>query len=273
MPRACVNACNERTCSNLLGPRKFCPLLCRVGLTCDCKEGYGRNECGKCIKECNCKKSCKKDKIPFCTGINETSEGCVNVDEELTCENYFKKRKPRSSSKLCSLNVCHCIDGYIRNKYGVCVFFLECDFYCKPNGKSCRDPYEIVVPLLKPSQARRCKKIKYSKSYLKKEKPQKNVCECQEGYAKNKHGRCVLEEECDEDIPSKCTNPCPKKDEVSRCLNSCNKRTCDFLEERSKCRNECVRGCDCIDKQRKNSNNQCISEWDCENFCTRGFPI
>lgn len=57
-PRTCVNVCSKRICNRPINVQ--CKFVCVSKVeTCDCIDGYLRNECGKCVKEDECNKSCK----------------------------------------------------------------------------------------------------------------------------------------------------------------------------------------------------------------------
>lgn len=263
-PRTCGNTCSKRNCSS---KNLQCKFLCETQEeTCDCIDGYRRNDCGKCVKEDECNRSCKHSKTPKCFGPNETPDGCFDSDTELTCSNLDQRSERMPSKGLCILGKCHCADGFVRNKCGECVDVKDCDREC---GKKeveltqCSGPNESPVECYKQSSAKQCSTAGTSTPYFKSEKCEKGKCDCIEGYLRNKNGVCVPEEDCNLDIPEKCSNPCTKNNEIYRCLNGCLKRTCENIGIKALCLDQCIGGCDCVEGYRRDDGDECIPEKEC----------
>lgn len=154
--------------------------------------------------------------------------------------------------------MCHCVDGFVRNKCGDCVKPSDCNQDCKKKTTYCRGPNENPVGCDKRSTVRGC-----TSSDSRDTKCKKSVCDCIEGYLRNKNGLCVKEKDCSLDIPRQCTNPCTKKNEIYRCLNGCLERKCSTIGISFKCSDECTGGCDCIEGYRRDDNGECIPEAAC----------
>lgn len=100
--------CTARTCKNLKSPMKCKGKAARVRKNmCDCKIGYRRNKCGKCVPETEC-----NDNVPCvctnpCLEQGPTREWqCLNECNRPTCKNYYELPAKRCSSE-CTY-VCSC---------------------------------------------------------------------------------------------------------------------------------------------------------------------
>lgn len=251
----CYKTCAENTCANLLNPPKQCTSNCTSNI-CVCRDGYYRNECNKCVTKDQCSIPCGRFQPQKCTGKHEVMNGCFDPTKSKVCPEV-KFSKPRdiffktknSQIDLCILNVCDCIDGYLRNKCGQCVPANECDRKCCV-GKCarCSGPNEIRVAKYRKCTARTCKNLKSPmKCDRKSGRVRKNVCDCKHGYRRDKCGRCVEEDQCNSSAPCLCTDPCAPVGSEWLCLNECNRRNCrNYYELKTKtCEKDCLYGCFC----------------------------
>lgn len=115
--------CDERTCVNLKYPMKQDERTLRVHVNkCDCKPGYYRDNCGRCVpkaecedqRPCKCTNPCKADRQVL---------RCINSCTKQTCAKTFNP--PLKCKKLC-YDACDCKDNFQFNKNGVCVSRFEC---------------------------------------------------------------------------------------------------------------------------------------------------
>ncbi|RWS23378.1 Zonadhesin-like protein, partial [Leptotrombidium deliense] len=175
----CGNKCAEKCYA------KFCPYRCETG--CFCKEGYSRNEQGKCVVESKCTDSSDTEY----DDASAESARCAKNEEYTNCGS---KCAEKCNAKVCPYQCgtgCFCKKGYSRNKQGKCVVestctdlsntdyddaftghckeneeFKECGSRCveKCNAKRC--PYEITCPV-------------------------GGGCFCKKGYFRNKRGNLL----------------------------------------------------------------------------------
>lgn len=164
------------------------------------------------------------------------------------------------------MNTCHCIDGFVRNKYKECVHPSKCKRKSKkPKIGFCAGPNEEPIECFKKSNAKICpERKKTSKHHHKKERCQRRKCDCVEGYLRNDSGVCVRKKECSAKITYKCTNPCQNKNEIYRCVNACIERLCKNIGRLAKCSNKCVGKCDCKPGYYRDDNTQiCVPKSKC----------
>ncbi|XP_039439707.1 zonadhesin-like [Culex pipiens pallens] len=261
----CGSACPE-TCDILLGvaPRKPCIKICVEG--CFCKEGFVRNQDGKCVPASECSVP-----EPVCPP-NEIFKTCGTACPE-TCDTIREPNATRICTFQCVIG-CACQDGFVRNHDGRCVLPSECPDLpeesslimpeCAPNevfsecGTACPDTCaNLDDPKPRPC-TRNCV----------------IGCICQEGFVRNDEGQCVL--------PSQCPNSdaiassslllaplpeCGPNELYNECGTAC-PETCDTfngLVENRACILLCVPGCFCKDGFVRNKDGQCIPPSECPN--------
>lgn len=258
---SCYKWCEENTCENVLNPPQNCTTECEYNI-CVCREGLYRNECNECVKKEECYTPCKRDQPIRCPGENEQLNGCFYPSDLRECpsrrcstrrEIFFNLLLKLKRPGLCAWNVCDCRDGYLRNRCGKCVPAADCSKKCSVGvNDSCSQPNETRVKRFRKSTARTCKNYndcsKRSRKTRKGEKYRKNVCDCGEGFLRNKCGRCSTD--CNVRGPCMCTNPCLQsafEDVEWICINECNGRDCvNYHELKTKlCPAECVYACQC----------------------------
>lgn len=224
----CLDPLEARVCPGIgcSSPRdvflKFVSQLNSTGLcvlnTCDCQNGYLRNECGKCVLPQECGLPCSDVECP---------------QNEILISTPCKRKRRCHKKKYCK-NGKRCKKSRRNGK--------KCRKSCK-NGRKCK------------KSCRRSKKCKKSKSGrrecrqpCKREVRFKNECVCKTGFARNNCGTCVPVEQASLNVPCVCTNPCLfDPDREWQCFNDCNKRTCDNLNSLpyKLCIIDCLYGCDC----------------------------
>lgn len=115
--------CEERTCVNLKYPMKRDAQTDRVVKNkCDCKSGYYRDNCGRCVPkpECDNQRPCKCTNP--CKKRNQVLR-CINSCTKQTCAKALDV--PRICKKQC-YDACDCNDNFWLNRHGKCVFRDEC---------------------------------------------------------------------------------------------------------------------------------------------------
>lgn len=97
---------------------------------CDCRDGFFRNKCGKCVRwdECKLKTPCKCTNP--CTKKHEISR-CINACTKRSCATKNIKFKCKNEC----IQQCDCIPGYLRNNDFVCVPENQC-----PKTSTTTDP-------------------------------------------------------------------------------------------------------------------------------------
>lgn len=134
-PNEVVNGCfdpmNAKVCSNirfttLVDIFKQFVMLAPTGLcglsVCDCKDGYLRNRCGKCVPSVDCFKKCCIDKRDPCSQPNEIRvvkykrRGCRRGCPPLSCKCNRSRKQARKS-----IDKCDCRNGFVRDHCGQCL--------------------------------------------------------------------------------------------------------------------------------------------------------
>lgn len=207
-----------------------------------------------------------------CCLANTTVTPCFKWCEERTCE--FLLDPPESCDVACVPNICVCVDGLYRNECGACVTADQCKTPCKKfKPFVCSDPNEVIVGCFDPTKAKNCPSDGrsapteiLSKFVVPKQSGlcALSVCDCKDGYLRNRCGQCVPENQCHEkccisestdksndcqnglvrdkcgvcraaEVANEiaeclCTNPCLQQKTVIgnewQCLNDCNTRYC-----------------------------------------------
>lgn len=222
----CYNACAERTCANLnTNPDGICTLECQInGPKCVCREDLYRNEFYKCVPKDQCDEPTATTPSPptttpplptttpspVCCLQNYEVTDCYNPCSEKTCEN-LRRTEPIICPAFCRVGVCQCKGDLYRNDCNECVLKDQCNATCtKSLPFNCPGQYETVYGCFDPSQARVCPDVGFSSPrdvFLKfiSESNRTDLCalstcDCQDGYLRNKCGKCVL--------PMMCGDPC-----------------------------------------------------------------
>lgn len=262
----CFKYCTENTCDNLLNPvsPENCTIPCDYNI-CACKDGLYRNACNKCVKkeECYSSTPCQLYQPLVCPGENEELLGCFDPTMAKVCPNvrcskprdlFFQSEKDCQTG-LCAMNVCECIDGYLRNKCGKCVLAADCFKKCHIGKHDpCSQTNEVRLAKRK-SSTKSCKSRRRSPFSYKRQK-NKNVCVCQDGTSRDHCRECVPPEM--HHFKGAClhTDPCayihiemPVYHVEWQCLNSCTQRDCrsmyNFKNRTTPCPTECFFTCQC----------------------------
>ncbi|PRD32296.1 UNVERIFIED_CONTAM: Mucin-19 [Trichonephila clavipes] len=174
-----VNKCGENEVWRECGPVcEWCGTLrCReldCSYKCYCKEGYLRNDDGKCIPENECpnKLVCYNNEIVMPNG--PADEFCLHSDTEEISNSTIEEEK------------CYCIDGYKRNIHGYCIDSYWCPVIQCPG-------METYQPCPK-----RCNTTcrNYGDPDCKEDDQCYPGCFCPENYVMNDYRFCVPLEEC-----------------------------------------------------------------------------
>lgn len=114
--------CDARTCINLHYPMSRDKEYQVHHNKCDCKSGYYRDDCGKCVEksECNEQRPCKCTNP--CKHRNQALR-CVNSCTQRTCAKALDV--PRICKTKC-YDDCDCKEWFWLNKHGQCVSREEC---------------------------------------------------------------------------------------------------------------------------------------------------
>lgn len=100
-----LRKCKERTCKNLQFPMKCKGRAGRVRKNvCDCKKGYWRNECGKCVTKDKCNDNSPCVCTNSCVGEGREMQ-CFNRCMSSTCKNYYElphKSCPKDCNYVCA---------------------------------------------------------------------------------------------------------------------------------------------------------------------------
>lgn len=178
----CYNPCFALTCDNLdPNPNIFCTLECRI--QCDCIEGYRRlPSTGRCVPVEQCPNYC---------GVNQVKVNCyTNCSDSRHCPGTVDPAPADGSCTLaCNKGDCECVNGYVRNRCGVCVLDTECSNPCSCNKR--REKPDCM----NSCSARTCehatsgilRKCVSNCSY---------TCECELGFVRDNYGNCVTVDEC-----------------------------------------------------------------------------
>lgn len=267
----CYKYCTENTCENLLNPPQICNVTCEYN-NCVCADGFYRNECNECVTADQCRHQCTFSKPLTCPGANEKVNGCFDPTEAKVCENverselrdiFFKSKG--SQPGLCALNVCDCIDGYLRNRCGQCVKAVDCrKKCCARKNDPCSQPNEFRV-------TRHCKQWRSSNSCKtsSRSRRSKGNCVCQCGFTRDHCGSCVEPFERAFKQSCMCTNPCatvPANDVEWQCANKCNQRDCRTMYElkNKTCELDCVYSCQCsVTKNLWYNGSHCVGPEEC----------
>lgn len=229
-PIDCITECNIRTCASLITPPgPNCSTKC-YPIHCHCAEGYYSNKCFQCVKEEECEDECSTPPI-VCPGKNEELMGCYDPRKARVCDPSDQIYEQPTCSLMdspypldlfdafgwydepgesCIIQICDCKEGYKRNKCGICVEAADCCKDCQlTKDDECSDPNEIRYDEWHPCDARTCQSLKNPIECVEDwNNVYHNRCDCKEDYYRDSCGRCIAEDECENQEPCKCTNPC-----------------------------------------------------------------
>ncbi|XP_037874649.1 zonadhesin isoform X5 [Bombyx mori] len=142
----CVLAqCGPMTCSEKDGPM-YCPSVdqksCKAG--CVCKEGYLKDDSGKCVARENC------PNLPSCTRPHEKHAFVMDCPPERSCKNRGIKFSCLADQKR--EQKCVCDEGYVRNESNECIEEENCDKCSEPNEEhtDCKRtcPPELCISII-----------------------------------------------------------------------------------------------------------------------------
>ncbi|XP_062531056.1 zonadhesin [Bombyx mori] len=236
------------TCSekDLLMPYPFVRQeYCKAG--CVCKEGYLKDDSGKCVARENCPNS------DLCSE-NEIHVNCVLAQcGPMTCsEKDLPMPCPLVRREYCKAG-CVCKEGYLKDDSGKCVARENC-----PNLPSCTRPHEKHAFVMDCPPERSCKNRGIKFSCLADQKREQK-CVCDEGYVRNESNECIEEENCD-----KCSEP---NEEYTDCKRTCPPELCISIVAKFNCKSDepCEAGCACKPGYyRQQNNTSCIPACQCQ---------
>ncbi|XP_073952243.1 zonadhesin-like isoform X2 [Choristoneura fumiferana] len=238
----CASMCPRDSCKTLEPGFKCPPGIISVCIpACACKDGFLRNEKGRCIPKEFCPTSLR-------CGINEVAVDCASVIPQ-TCESVYTLYKP--VGKVPCKPGCDCRPGYLRNKRNICVpsefcptvpqnqcgpnqEYKECGTACEPSCADLDNPNQICTDQCVAG------------------------CFCKDGYRKDDQGNCVTRDKCPLPV---CTQP---NEVATDCGSGCNDRNCDDYKRTDiVCPAVCIRGCFCAPGYVRNAYGVCIPPNQC----------
>uniref|UniRef100_A0A1I8A2H2 TIL domain-containing protein n=1 Tax=Steinernema glaseri TaxID=37863 RepID=A0A1I8A2H2_9BILA len=243
------HTCVNGTCVDTIAPTN-CPVVNLALAPEGCSYAEDINEIGCIVPKLVCKDlKCKE---------NEEVKLCGACDP--TCE------KPIcASSLLCKQPECGCIDGFVRNKSGLCINATECLHHPvitdhHPNGvakavhpkcglneelKACGSACAPTCTVPEPVCESHCII---------------DVCQCKEGYVAFTNGSCIALSDCPE--VHKNVTQCAPHETFTNCGSAC-EPTCENPEP-TVCTLQCVVDvCQCEKGYVRNSAGKCITKDNC----------
>ncbi|XP_054161710.1 zonadhesin-like [Oppia nitens] len=220
---------------------------------CYCNKGLFRNSYGACVPKDQCQ--CKS--MTSCDGPNEMFFWCYHECGR-TCADYMHSDINANCPDKCSRG-CFCKDGFVRNKYGMCLPTDDCNMTvqmkCGSNeihmdcgsdcGRHCHERSKSGKDL-------ECFSCKMG-------------CYCAEGYYRSDSGQCVTEAECPLSVVQKPNKKCSSNEIYTDCGNFCD-QLCTVLNKdklQLNCSLTCAPGCICRDGYKRNKLLTCVAEDDC----------
>lgn len=219
-----------------------------------------------------------------CCFENMEVTSCYKTCAENTCVNLLNP--PKQCTSNCTKNVCVCRDGLYRNGCNECVTQDQCSTSCgRFQPQQCTGKHEMIRGCFDPTKSKVCPEVKFSKprDIFFKPKPFQpglcvlSVCDCIDGYLRNKCGECVAPSECGKKCCigkcSQCTGP----NEIRvKHFRKCTARTCKNLKSPLKCEGKAgrvrINVCDCKIGYRRDNCGRCVPEDQCNStapcFCT-----
>ncbi|KIH66103.1 trypsin Inhibitor like cysteine rich domain protein [Ancylostoma duodenale] len=220
-------------------------------------------------------------------GPNEFYDVCAGNDCEPTCEDQDKEGLSRACFDPAA---CFCDRGFYRNKEGKCVTDEECE---DDNMEIITlPPEEVTTPAVNSTSLRcsnnevfdECGNDCESKCNEKEKRCKKGrlcfvgagACACGDGFYRNKAGKCVTEDECEDDNmeiatlpPEAVTTPavnststvCSRNEVFDECGNDCENK-CNEKKKVCNVRVCFVGGsaCACGDGFYRNKAGKCVTE-------------
>lgn len=194
---------------------------------------------------------------PICCLAHQVVSPCYKYCTENTCENLFDP--PKICNITCDYNVCVCDEGYYRNECNECVTAEECRHQCKfSKPLVCPAANEEVNSCFDPTKAKVCENVKRSKPrdiFLKSDRSQPelcalSVCDCVDGYLRNRCGQCVKAADCQKKCCVSRNESCSQPNEIRvkksrrhrrrRSSKSCKWDHSPFSYARKACKNACT---------------------------------
>lgn len=239
---------------------------------------------------------------------------CNSECDARTCAGLEKNSKTRKCSKKCRADKCRCKSGLYLNESYKCVPKSECNKSSWETPIKCPGRHEELVPCFYPEFANNCRNWVngtsctpnaprevhlYDTSDATASWPEgqciRNVCDCRQGYYRNRYGICVRWDQCDIPYEVESSDPCSDPNEKRyKEWRECDERTCVNLKypmkqdssnvvvQRNKCDckssyyrdhcGRCVPKADCDDPQPCRCTNPCKKENQvlrCINSCTK----
>lgn len=181
--------------------------------------------------------------------LHEVEVECFKNCTSRTCANL---NPPQICSELCVAKKCDCKNGYRRLESGECVPEDQCPNYCSA-------PNEVMSECYSECSPRTCPNVTGPEPRVCTLQCQIGVCDCKNGYWRNKCGVCVPEALCSQDCS------CPCNNQEIKCVNSCNSTTCDNLRPHKKsCPNFCSYRCECAKGYARDTDiDYCVPKTDC----------
>lgn len=157
-----------------------------------------------------------------CCFKNQVVTPCYRWCEEKTCANLAN---PQNCSTACESNVCVCAGDLYRNECNECVPKERCSEKCKRTVAplDCADPNEVLNTCWNPTKVKVCPDVAHSKlrdrflEFGQSSAPGLcilSVCDCKDGYLRNRCGLCVPEKQCSDKCCIDECDPCPQQNEV-----------------------------------------------------------
>lgn len=165
---------------------------------CDCKAGFSRNRCGLCVPDNECDNPCKVKRRDKCSDPKEKRYLRLRECDAHSCSN-LKLRKHNETKEWQETDVvfraqCDCKNGFFRDDCGRCVPEHECDD---------QRPCQCTNPCKKGHEEWRCVNTCTERTCANSYVPKACFvnfctfkCDCRNGLARNKDGKCVLEIKC-----------------------------------------------------------------------------
>lgn len=248
--KSCASAC-EPKCSDK--EITACIDMCMEG-TCQCIEGYARDENNKCIP---------KEKCPKPTNATDAPDyGCKEGEEFYSCASACEPNCTNTDVVCilrCMPGKCQCKRGYVRDANNVCIPKDKCPklttgipplqrFCCNPlqscrkcpTGHYCigRPGARKCVPIIPKPKCRQGEEYRDCATACEPqcgEKPKmcpavclKARCQCKPGYARTKCGNCVPINECPQSPDA--TTPIPPTTTPLICGEGEEARNCPVCE-------------------------------------------